>query len=239
MHGDHRVEQLGVHVVERLVAQDAGVVDDDVDGAERVDRALHDRLAALRCGDRIGVGDGFAARVLDLVDDVLGGPLVAAGAVDGAAEIVHHDQRAALGEHQRMLPAEPTTGAGDDRHFSVESEIGGISHGRGSYRRHPPGRKSAARLAPCPPPIIPAMSEPTEGWAVGSPQVQWPLVITYAAVRCDDESMAAVTDRHADAVEDGELASLVVEVDPQRRAVAAELERDAVPRFRQARRESR
>ena len=56
-------------------------------------------------------------------------------------------------------------------------------------------------------------------------------------VRRDDESMAAVTDRHADAVEDGELAALVVEVDPQRRTVAAELERDAVPRFRQARRE--
>ena len=90
---------VGVHVVERLVAQDAGVVDDDVDGAERVDRGLHDRLAAFGCGDRVGVGDGLAAGGLDLVDDELGGTLVAARAVDGAAEIVHHDQRAALGEH--------------------------------------------------------------------------------------------------------------------------------------------
>ena len=87
----------GVHVVERLVAQDAGVVDHDVDAAEGVDRRLHDRLAALGRGDRVGVGDGLAAGRLDLVDDQLGRAGVAAGAVDGAAEVVDDDQRAARG----------------------------------------------------------------------------------------------------------------------------------------------
>ena len=68
--------------------------------AERVDRGLHDRLAALGRGDRVGVGDGLAAGRLDLVDDLLGRALVAAGAVDGAAEVVDHDERAALGEQR-------------------------------------------------------------------------------------------------------------------------------------------
>ena len=63
--------------------------------AERVDRGLHDGRAALGRGDRVGVGDGLAAGGLDLVDDVLGGALVAAGAVDRAAEVVDHDERAA------------------------------------------------------------------------------------------------------------------------------------------------
>ncbi len=79
------IEEVGIHVVERLVAQDAGVVDHDVDLAERVDRALHDRRAALGGGDGVGVGDGLAAGRLDLVDDELGRALVAPGAVDGAA----------------------------------------------------------------------------------------------------------------------------------------------------------
>ena len=61
---------------------------------------LHDRLAALGRGDRVGVGDGLAAGGLDLVDDVLGRALVAARAVDRAAEVVDHDQRAALGEQR-------------------------------------------------------------------------------------------------------------------------------------------
>ena len=62
------VDQVGRHVVERLVAQDAGVVDHDVDGAERVDGRLHDGLAALGRGDAVAVGDGLAPERLDLVD---------------------------------------------------------------------------------------------------------------------------------------------------------------------------
>ncbi len=112
--------------MERLVAQDAGVVDDDVDLAERVECALDDCCAALGGGDRVGVGDGVAAGSGDLVHDQLSGALVAAGAVDGTAEIVHHDERTTLGHHQGVLPAEAATGTRDDRYLAVESEI---SHG--------------------------------------------------------------------------------------------------------------
>ena len=71
--------------------------------AERVDRGLHDGRAALGRGDRVGVGHRLAAGRGDLVDDALGGTGRAAGAVDRAAEVVHHHQRAARGEQQRVL----------------------------------------------------------------------------------------------------------------------------------------
>ena len=79
---DDRVDEVGRLVVERLVAQDAGVVDDDVDALEGVERGLHDRRAALDRGDRVVVGDGLAAGGLDLVDDLLRRAGVGAGAVD-------------------------------------------------------------------------------------------------------------------------------------------------------------
>ena len=86
-------------------------------------RRLHDGLAALGRGDGVGVGDGLAAGGLDLVDDRLRRAVLAAGAVDGAAEVVDHDQRAARGQQQGVLAAQPAAGAGDDRYLAVESEI--------------------------------------------------------------------------------------------------------------------
>ena len=123
VHVEHRVHLVGRHVLERRVAQDAGVVDDDVDLAEGVDGRLHDRRAALGRGDAVVVGDGLAAGRLDLVDDLLGGRLGAAGAVGGAAEVVDDDERAPLGEVEGVRPAEAAAGARDDRHLAVEPEI--------------------------------------------------------------------------------------------------------------------
>ena len=114
--------------MERLVAQDAGVVDDDVDRAERVDGGLDDGLAALGGGDAVGVGDGFAAEVVDLVDHVLGRALVAALARHRAAEVVDHDAGAAPGQLERVLAAEAAARAGDDRDLAVVADV---SHGAG------------------------------------------------------------------------------------------------------------
>ena len=91
--------------------------------AEGVDRGLHDGGAALGRGHRVRVGHGLAAGRLDLVDHPLGRALVAAGAVDRAAEVVHDHERAAGGEQQGVLAAEAAAGAGDDRHLAVEAEI--------------------------------------------------------------------------------------------------------------------
>jgi hypothetical protein len=122
VHVDDRVEQVGV-VVERLVAQDAGVVDDDVDRAERLDRGGDDGLAALGGGDAVAVGDGLAAEGLDLADHVVGRTLAAAVARHRATEVVHDDARAAAGELERVRPAQAAAGAGDDRDLAVESDV--------------------------------------------------------------------------------------------------------------------
>jgi hypothetical protein len=60
---------LLIEIVEGLVAQDACVVHNDVDSAERVDCGLDDGLAAFGSCDRVGIGDSFAAEVENLLHD--------------------------------------------------------------------------------------------------------------------------------------------------------------------------
>ena len=120
---EDRVEQLGRHVVERLVPQDAGVVDHDVDGAERVDRGLHDGLAALGRGHAVGVGHRLAAEVVDLLGGLVGRALLAAVAADRAAEVVDDDPGAAPGELEGVLAAEAAARAGDDRDLAVVADV--------------------------------------------------------------------------------------------------------------------
>ena len=57
---------------QRHVAQDAGVVHQDVDLAERVDGGLADVLAAGDGRDRVVVRDGLSAGRLDLLHDLIG-----------------------------------------------------------------------------------------------------------------------------------------------------------------------
>jgi hypothetical protein len=58
-----------LHVLEARVAEDACVVDEDVDAAKGLDGRVDDALAEL---DAVVVGDGLAARGFDLVDDNIG-----------------------------------------------------------------------------------------------------------------------------------------------------------------------
>ena len=120
---EHRVDEVGSHVVEALVAQDARVVHDDVDAPEGVERGLHDRRAALGGGDRVRVEHGLAAGGLDLVDDLLAGSGVTAGTVDRAADVVDDHERTPAGEEHRVLAPEAAARTGDDRHLAVETEI--------------------------------------------------------------------------------------------------------------------
>ena len=120
---DDRIEELGVHVGERLVAQDPGVVDHDVDTTEGVDGGLHDRRAALGRGDGVAIGDRLATRRRDLVDDELRRADICAGAVDGAAEVVDDHEGASRREEEGVLLAEAAAGPGDDRNLAVETEL--------------------------------------------------------------------------------------------------------------------
>ena len=71
---DDRVPLLlgGVH--QHPVADEARVVDQDVEPAEGVDRLLHHRGRLLEVRDVRTVGDGLAAERLDLGDDLVGRP---------------------------------------------------------------------------------------------------------------------------------------------------------------------
>jgi hypothetical protein len=66
---EDEVPVLVLHVLEADIAQDAGVVDEDIDAAESLDGRLDDAVAIL---DAVVVGDGLAASGLDLVDDNIG-----------------------------------------------------------------------------------------------------------------------------------------------------------------------
>ena len=126
VHVQNRVEVVVGQLGERLVTQDAGVVDDDVDLAEGVDRGLDDVLAALGRRDRVVVGHRLAAGRLDFVDDLLRGGVVAALPVDGPAEVVDDHASAAPGEVEGVRAAQAATSTGDDRDPAVEGDLGHV-----------------------------------------------------------------------------------------------------------------
>ena len=124
MHRDDRVPRLLVHVEDHPVAQDAGVVDQDVGLAEGVERALEDALRALVIGHALAVRDRVAAHLLDLGDDLLRGRAGRlAAAVEVRAEIVHDDLCAVLRHEQRFLAADAAASTRDDRNFPFEQHV--------------------------------------------------------------------------------------------------------------------
>lgn len=68
MHLHDQIPVIIFHVLEADIAQDAGIVDENVDPAKSLDGCLDDLLAILH---RVIVGDGFAACGLDLIDDYI------------------------------------------------------------------------------------------------------------------------------------------------------------------------
>ena len=120
VHGDDRVEVFFGHLDERPVADDARVVDQDVDLAERVDGRLHDALSAVELRDRVVARDGLASERLDLLAHLRRGVLFRAPAVDAAADVVDDDARAFAGHAQHELAADPASGPGDDGDPTVQ-----------------------------------------------------------------------------------------------------------------------
>ena len=102
------------HREQHPVAEDAGVVDEDVETAEGVDRLLDEARGAVPAADVVGVGRGLAARGRDLVDDLLRRSRVGARTVTTAAEVVDHDLGAVASEGQRVLASQPTARTRDD-----------------------------------------------------------------------------------------------------------------------------
>ena len=120
MDGDDGVPVLFAHVEDHAVAQDAGVVDDDVQLAEVIDCAIDDPLGRLEVGDALEVGDCLAARRADFLDHVLGRRARLPGAVEVSAEVVHDHLGAVLRQQQRLFAPDAAAGAGDYRNFACQ-----------------------------------------------------------------------------------------------------------------------
>ena len=111
------------HLVEGLVAQDAGVVHHHIDAAEGVQGALHDLLAV---GHRVMVGHRGAARLADFRHHLVRRRGVGAFAVGAAAQVVDHHLGTMLGEQQGMGTTQAAAGPGDDYNLILKTD--GVAH---------------------------------------------------------------------------------------------------------------
>ena len=99
MHVEHGLKLFVGHLLDRRVPGVAGVVDDDIESAERLHRGGDEAIGKASLGDAAVDRDGFAAGGLDF-----GGDRIAWRRV----EIVDHDLGAFAGEFQRDGAADAT-----------------------------------------------------------------------------------------------------------------------------------
>ena len=121
MNVDHRLNHGVVHLVEGLVAQDACVVDQHVNPAERIDRGLHDILASFGGSHAVVVGHRDPAGGGDLVDDPVCGGQRGTAAIECPTQVVDQDLRSPSSEFERVTAPEPPTGTSDDGYASVKA----------------------------------------------------------------------------------------------------------------------
>ncbi|MND54728.1 hypothetical protein D3C80_457920 [compost metagenome] len=107
-----------LHLVEGLVAQDAGVVDHYIDPAEAV-QGLFDN--ALTVGDRVMVGHCRTTLFADLRHYPVGGRGAGAFAMGRTTQIVDHHPGTMPGKQQGMGAAQAAASAGDNHHFIVQA----------------------------------------------------------------------------------------------------------------------
>jgi len=122
VHLHHQPELVERHLREGLVAQHAGVADEDVDASPIADRPRHQCLHLREIGDVAAVGDGLPARARDLVDDTS-----ARRTRLRSGHIVDHHPRAVTRERQRMGTAQTGARAGDDGHAAFQKLVHGDS----------------------------------------------------------------------------------------------------------------
>ncbi len=120
VHGEMPREVVGVGLGEPRPPDDAGVVDQDVEASEALDRRVHERLGAGLGGDVAAVGDRDPAGGDDLVDDIGGRCGVGPDTLHRAAEVVDDDAGPSVGEEARVGPADPAPRSRDDGDAPVE-----------------------------------------------------------------------------------------------------------------------
>lgn len=107
LHDD--VPHLVVHVGEGLVPEDTGVVDEDINAAVSINRALHNGIAVRHIGL---VSDSLATEFLDLLDDGV-----------WVYEVVHDDLGTQFGEEKSVCATKTSTGASNEHYLALEVEI--------------------------------------------------------------------------------------------------------------------
>ncbi len=129
MYTHHLIPVVLLHFQQRLVAQDARIVDQDVHAAEGIERCLQNRDAA---GDAAHIGhrgdrpSSLSANFLDR------------GLCGRRGEVVHDHGGALLRQQARVTAAEAGPGTGDHRHFSIQQchcSIPSVMRGLGSAPR--------------------------------------------------------------------------------------------------------
>src|SRR5262249_55921893 len=103
-----------------LVAQDAGVVDQDVAATPRVERGLDDLPRTVELGDAVVTRHALGTEALQLLAHPGGGIGVGAAPVRRAADVVDHHLRALGAERQRDAAADAPARTGDDRDLALE-----------------------------------------------------------------------------------------------------------------------
>src|SRR6266516_7652343 len=88
-YGDWSSDVCSSDLHEHPVAQDPGVVDENVEPAERVDCVLDKATCAFEVGDVLAVGDRPGAERLDFCNDLLRGRRIRTFARERSAEVVH------------------------------------------------------------------------------------------------------------------------------------------------------
>jgi hypothetical protein len=136
----HRLELLVAHLVGDAVPGVAGVVDDDVDGAEGVDRGGDHLVGGTALGQVAGEDRGLA---VDLARGLLG---------DVAVEVVDENLGALAGEQLRGGAANAARRPGHDRRFPVQKSLRSTSPlvravgGGGYIEPRNPGRVASKPL---------------------------------------------------------------------------------------------
>ena len=123
VHSQHGVPHVRRHLGEALVAQDARVVDEDVEATKVVEGSLDDALTAVGGGDGVVVGHGDATSLDDFVDDGVGGSCGSTGAVRCTAEVVDDDLGAASGEFDSVDATQAAACPGDDGYLTVKANL--------------------------------------------------------------------------------------------------------------------
>jgi hypothetical protein len=114
VHTYPHVPVFDAHIHDHPVAHDAGVVHEQVQVTEGVDRLPDETLCAISVGDVIPVGDGLAAGPTDLGGHVLGGLRGATGTVHVAAKVVDDYFRSFASELHGVCSADAVPGPRHD-----------------------------------------------------------------------------------------------------------------------------